>query len=125
MKEQSTLFSQISDMRDGRFLLDQDASLKLDMCVGVAGYPEKHFEAPSLKLDIQRLKKKVDAGAQYVVAQMFFDNKKFFDYVDACKKAGITVPIIPGLKVIRSIKTAPVYSKKHFISIFQTNSLMK
>lgn len=104
------LVQQISDMKGGKFLEDLEGSQPLDYCVGIAGYPEKHFEAASLKVDIQNLKKKVDAGAQYIVTQMFFDNEKYFRYVDACRAAGINVPIIPGLKILRSagqLKTLP------------------
>lgn len=97
------LVEQITDLKSGRFLEELDASQPLNFCVGVAGYPEKHFEAASLKLDIQYMKKKVEAGAQYITTQMFFDNKKYFNYVTACREIGIKVPIIPGIKVIRSV----------------------
>lgn len=98
----SDLVEQIGTLKQGRYLQDLEETQPLNFCVGVAGYPEKHFESPSLKIDILNLKKKIDAGAQYIVTQMFFDNRSYFKYVDACREAGIQVPIIPGLKVIRS-----------------------
>ena len=95
------LVKQIKDLNCGKYLHDvAEATNKADFCIGVAGYPEKHLEAPSLQTDLKRLKEKVDAGADYVVTQMFFDNKKYFAFVDAAKKAGINVPIIPGIKPI-------------------------
>ncbi|MDO6596209.1 methylenetetrahydrofolate reductase [NAD(P)H] [Oceanihabitans sp. 2_MG-2023] len=95
------LVSQIQNLNCGQYLHDVlEVDDKSDFCIGVAGYPEKHIEAPSLQTDLKRLKEKVDAGADYVVTQMFFDNEKYFQFVEAAKKAGINVPIIPGIKPI-------------------------
>ena len=100
-KYASDLLQQVVNMNAGRYLEEElQDSAPTNFCVGVAGYPEKHFAAPNLKTDLKYLKLKVDLGAQYVVTQMFFDNKKYFDYVDKCREAGINVPIIPGIKPI-------------------------
>jgi methylenetetrahydrofolate reductase (NADPH) len=101
----SELVSQISNLNKGIYL-DEDLqnSTKTDFCIGVAGYPEKHMEAPSLDSDIHFVKQKIKNGADYIITQMFFDNKKFFDFVAKCRAAGITVPIIPGLKPIATKK---------------------
>jgi methylenetetrahydrofolate reductase (NADPH) len=95
----SDLIGQIHSMNKGDYLnYEVENAFPTDFCIGVAGYPEKHFEAPNGNIDLDFLKKKVDLGAEYIVTQMFFDNKKFFEFVDKCKAAGINVPIIPGLK---------------------------
>jgi methylenetetrahydrofolate reductase (NADPH) len=95
------LVDQIQNLNKGQYLHDVvEVDEKADFCIGVAGYPEKHIEAPSLQTDLKRLKEKVDAGADYVVTQMFFDNNKYFEFVDIARKAGISVPIIPGIKPI-------------------------
>jgi methylenetetrahydrofolate reductase (NADPH) len=101
----SELVTQIHNLNNGIYL-DEDLknSAKTNFCIGVAGYPEKHMEAPSLDSDIHFLKEKIKNGADYIITQMFFDNKKFFEFVNKCKKAGITVPIIPGLKPIATKK---------------------
>jgi methylenetetrahydrofolate reductase (NADPH) len=101
----SDLVTQVLSMNNGQYLdEDQRNTTETDFCIGVAGYPEKHFEAPNLKIDLQFLKKKIDLGAEYIVTQMFFDNAKYFKFVDDCRAAGITVPIIPGLKPITTKK---------------------
>jgi methylenetetrahydrofolate reductase (NADPH) len=100
-KYASDLLQQVVAMNAGRYLEEElQNSAPTNFCVGVAGYPEKHFAAPNLKTDLKYLKLKVDLGAQYIVTQMFFDNKKYFDFVDRCREAGIHVPIIPGIKPI-------------------------
>ncbi|HOX25645.1 MAG TPA: methylenetetrahydrofolate reductase [Candidatus Krumholzibacteria bacterium] len=107
------LVTQLADLRQGRYLDDLQNSAPIDMCVGVGGYPEKHFEAPNLKVDIQRLKEKVAAGADYVVSQLFLDNRAFFEFERRCREAGIDVPIIPGIKLLendRQLATLP----RHF-----------
>lgn len=93
------LVAQISNMNNGFYLEDELMNTHpTDFCIGVSGYPEKHMEAPSLDSDIHFLKQKIKAGAHYVVTQMFFDNQKYFQFVDKCREEGINIPIIPGLK---------------------------
>ncbi|MDF3076645.1 MAG: metF [Sphingobacteriaceae bacterium] len=101
----SELLEQVCNMNSGIYLHeDHDTSYKTDFCIGVAGYPEKHFEAPNMQTDFKFLKKKVDMGAKFIVTQMFFDNTKYSDFVKLCRENGIDVPIIPGLKPITSSK---------------------
>ena len=104
------LVDQIQHMNVGQYL---DANLAnaapTEFCIGVAGYPEKHFEAPNFDIDLKYLKEKVDAGADYIVTQMFFDNARYFNFVEKCKGVGINIPIIPGLK--------PVTRKSQLVSI--------
>lgn len=108
MKHQSVnkfaidLVRQVVDLRQGNFLEDLSGATALDFCIGVAGYPEKHFEAPNRRIDIAHLKAKVDAGAEYVITQMFYDNQQFYSFVKECREAGIKVPIVPGLKILKS-----------------------
>lgn len=95
----SELLEHVVNMNKGQYLDEElhDPS-PTNFCIGVAGYPEKHFNAPNLKTDMKYLKNKIEKGAEYIVTQMFFDNKKYFEFVDKCREAGITVPIIPGIK---------------------------
>lgn len=98
------LVNQIMNMNNGRYLEEAlENPSPTNFCIGVAGYPEKHFEAPNRQVDIENLKLKVDAGASYIVTQMFFDNKKFCRFRDECRKIGITVPIIAGIKPISAL----------------------
>ncbi|OWP78265.1 methylenetetrahydrofolate reductase [NAD(P)H] [Flavobacterium oreochromis] len=101
----SELVAQISNLNNGIYLdSDLQNTNTTDFCIGVAGYPEKHMEAPSMDSDIHFMKQKIKNGADYIITQMFFDNQKFFEYVEKCRNAGITVPIIPGLKPIATKK---------------------
>ncbi len=117
-KYASDLVQQISGMNKGHYLEDNLLDAKpSNFCVGVGGYPEKHFEAPNLKTDIDYVKQKVDAGADYVVTQMFYDNKVYFKFVDLCRKAGINVPIIPGLKIITNKSHLVTVPRNFYINI--------
>ncbi len=99
------LVSQIMDMNRGKYLDDElENTTATDFCVGVAGYPEKHLESPNVTTDLKYLKQKIDAGAEYIITQMFYDNQKYFSFVKNCRDAGIMVPIIPGLKPITTLK---------------------
>ena len=112
------LLKQVQNLNAGIYQeedLKNTASTKF--CIGVAGYPEKHFEAPNMETDMQFLKQKVDAGADYIVTQMFFDNAKYFAFVEACRAIGITVPIIPGLKPIFNKKQLTVLPKVFHIDL--------
>jgi methylenetetrahydrofolate reductase (NADPH) len=101
----SDLLKQVVNLNAGVYLEDElKNTQKTKFCIGIAGYPEKHFEAPNMATDLQYLKMKVDMGADYIITQMFFDNDKYYAFVKACRDIGITVPIIPGLK--------PVYNRK-------------
>jgi len=114
------LVKQIKCMNEAKYLDDDMKEAEpTDFCIGVAAYPEKHFEAPNMISDLKYLKAKVDAGAEYIVTQMFFDNKKYFDFVDLCRKNGITVPIIPGLKMLSSKKQITALPKIFHIDIPQ------
>jgi len=98
-KYASELIHQVDGLNKGIYLDDGlTNSSKTNFCMGVAGYPEKHFEAPNLNSDIHFLKKKIEAGADYIVTQMFFDNEKYYDFVKICRANNINVPIIPGIK---------------------------
>jgi methylenetetrahydrofolate reductase (NADPH) len=114
----SELLQQVKKMNNGLYIDDElQGTSPTNFCIGVAGYPEKHFSAPNLKVDLKYLKLKVDLGAEYIVTQMFFDNKKYFDFVDECQKAGINVPIIPGIKPITGKNQLNVLPKTFHIDI--------
>jgi methylenetetrahydrofolate reductase (NADPH) len=117
-KQSIDLLKQVVGLNNGEYL-DKEIinGSNTNFCIGVSGYPEKHFEAPSIEFDLQRAKDKVDAGAQYIMTQMFFDNKKYFEYVDACRSMGINVPIIPGLKPITNKKQLTILPDIFFVDI--------
>ena len=113
----SDLVAQISNMNEGIYLESLIDSSRSNFCIGVAGYPEKHFESSSLDRDIINLKKKVDQGADYIVTQMFFDNKVYFKFLEKCNQAGIKVPIIPGIKILSSEAHLTKLPKYFFLDI--------
>jgi len=112
------LVKQIAAMNHGRYLeedlLDAEPS---DFCIGVGGYPEKHFEAPNLLLDVRRAREKIESGGHYVVTQMFFSNAHYFRYVDLCREQGIAAPIIPGLKILTSQKQLTTIPRTFFVEV--------
>lgn len=122
------LLQQVNNMNNGIYLDDDIKNGgKTKFCIGVAGYPEKHFEAPNLDIDLQKLKEKVDAGAEYIMTQMFFDNQKFIEFVKSCKSIGINVPIIPGLKPLTNKKQLSVLPRIFHVDIPSdlSNAIMK
>ena len=112
------LLGQVTGMNNGIYL-DEDIKNvgKTNFCAGVAGYPEKHFEAPNLEIDMERMKQKVAAGAEYIMTQMFFDNEKFYAFVKLCRDMGITVPIIPGLKPLTNKKQLSILPRIFHVDI--------
>jgi methylenetetrahydrofolate reductase (NADPH) len=113
----SDLVKQLIDLRQANFLDDIANSESINFCIGVGGYPEKHVEAPNLKTDVAHMKAKVDAGADYIVTQMFFDNAAFHNYVKMCREAGIKVPIIPGIKLIDGMRQLNTLAKHFHVTI--------
>ncbi len=112
------LIGQIDNMNKGKYLEDDLLDAKpTNFCVGVSGYPEKHFEAPNMKVEVEHVKQKIAAGGDYIVTQMFYDNKVYFDFVKKCRDAGITAPIIPGLKVLTAKNHLYNIPKNFYINI--------
>ncbi len=112
------LLRQVVNLNNGIYLEEElKGTSQTKFCIGVAGYPEKHFEAPNMQTDLLHLKKKVEAGAEYIVTQMFYDNKKFFAFEKQCREMGITVPIIPGLKPISTKKQLTVIPRTFYVDI--------
>jgi methylenetetrahydrofolate reductase (NADPH) len=112
------LVHQVASMNKGKFLHEEtENELKTKFCIGVAGYPEKHFEAPNLATDLKWLRHKVDQGSDYIVTQMFFDNKKYFEFVEKCRLMGITIPIIPGVKALATKAQLSILPKMFHIDI--------
>ena len=112
------LVAQIAGINQGKYLeeglLDAEPT---EFCVGIAGYPEKHYQAPNMATDVRHTKEKVDAGGEYIVTQMFFDNRHYFEYVDACRAAGIEVPIIPGIKILNTKKQLSLIPSKFYCEL--------
>lgn len=98
------LVRQVQELNQGKYLHSENSAASTNFCIGVAGYPEKHAAATDIATDLKHLKQKVNAGASYIVTQMFFDNSHYLNFVEQCRQKGITVPIIPGLKILTSLK---------------------
>ena len=113
----SDLVKQVNDLQTGIYLDEIINADPIDFCIGVGGYPEKHFEAPNLKKDIEHLKQKIEAGADYIVTQMFFNNDDFFNFESECRDAGIKVPIIPGIKILNSTKQLKSIPSNFYVNI--------
>ncbi|MBU3663680.1 MAG: methylenetetrahydrofolate reductase [NAD(P)H] [Bacteroidetes bacterium] len=112
------LLNQVIDMNKGRFLDEEiENATASNFCIGVSGYPEKHFESPNMTNDLKWLKQKVDAGADYIVTQMFFNNEKYFQFVETCRNMGINIPIIPGLKPLTTKKQLTILPKVFHIDM--------
>jgi methylenetetrahydrofolate reductase (NADPH) len=122
------LLKQVVDLNSGIYL-EEDIrdGFRTNFCIGVAGYPEKHFESPNLEIDLKFLKDKTDLGGEYITTQMFFDNSKYFQFVEKCREAGINVPIIPGLKPITSKKQLSMIPRTFHVDIPTelSNEIMK
>ena len=117
-KYASELLGQVNEMNNGIYLDEElKSSAPTNFCIGVAGYPEKHFEAPNMRSDIHFLKKKVEAGADYIVTQMFFDNQQYFDFVNLCRENDITIPIIPGIKPMSTKKQLTLLPQRFHLNV--------
>jgi len=112
------LIGQVKDLNAGNYLDQELANTSAtNFCIGAAAYPEKHMESPNLDMDIHYLKQKVDSGAEFLITQMFFDNQKYFSFVEKCREAGITVPIIPGIKPLASKRQMSMLPHKFFVDL--------
>lgn len=117
----SELIEQVTALNKGFYLDDElQETNKTDFCIGIAGYPEKHFESPNLAMDMFYLKKKVELGADYIVTQMFFDNEKYFDFVRKCREMDINIPIIPGIKPLTTFNQLKTLPQNFYLDLPET-----
>ncbi len=118
-KYANELVEQIVNLNNGEYLDAKYQDCSTDFCIGVAGYPEKHFESPNFDMDLSFLKQKIEAGAQYIVTQMFFNNSKYFEFTEKCRARGIDVPIIPGIKPLATKRQINILPQMFHIDIPQ------